>query len=204
MGGSHSICVGGTGDVHTGFWWGNLRERGHLEDPGIDGRIILKWILGKWDGGYGLDWFGAGKGQVAGSCDCSDELSGSIKYGVLSSWGPIGFSRRTVLHGVGQLIPFLKLKNTRFSEHCALCIYISLWPPPLHSSFLNLLTSFQEMCCEYYATGEHLIPYFLIACNLRWQRGWHTNFVGRSSSGATSVCVLAWWTVIDFGKHDFC
>jgi hypothetical protein len=28
---------------------GNLRERDHLEDPGLDGRIILRWILRKWD-----------------------------------------------------------------------------------------------------------------------------------------------------------
>jgi len=27
---------------YTGFQWGNLRERDHLEDAGIDGRIILK------------------------------------------------------------------------------------------------------------------------------------------------------------------
>jgi hypothetical protein len=31
----------GKGEVHTGFWWGNLRGRDHLEDPGIDGKIIL-------------------------------------------------------------------------------------------------------------------------------------------------------------------
>jgi len=39
----------GRGEVHTGFWWGNLRERDHLEDPGVDGRIILRWIFRNWD-----------------------------------------------------------------------------------------------------------------------------------------------------------
>jgi len=37
----------GRGEVHKGFWWGNLRERNYLEDPDIDGRVILKWILKK-------------------------------------------------------------------------------------------------------------------------------------------------------------
>jgi hypothetical protein len=42
--------------VYTGFWWANLRERGHLEDPGVDGRIILRWIFRKWDVGV---WVGS-------------------------------------------------------------------------------------------------------------------------------------------------
>jgi len=38
------------GGAYTGFWWGNLRER-DWGDPVIDGRIILRWIFSKWDGG---------------------------------------------------------------------------------------------------------------------------------------------------------
>jgi len=32
-----------------------LRERDHLGGPGVDGRIILRWIFRKWDVG-GMDW----------------------------------------------------------------------------------------------------------------------------------------------------
>jgi hypothetical protein len=38
----------GTDEVHTGVWWGNLREGDHLKTPDIDGRIILTWISEKW------------------------------------------------------------------------------------------------------------------------------------------------------------
>jgi hypothetical protein len=41
----------GRGEVHTGFWWGNMRERDNLEDPGVDGRIILRWIFRELGGG---------------------------------------------------------------------------------------------------------------------------------------------------------
>jgi hypothetical protein len=42
------------GQVHTGLWWENLRERENLEDLDADGRIILKWISKNWHGG--TDW----------------------------------------------------------------------------------------------------------------------------------------------------
>jgi hypothetical protein len=41
--------------MHTGFWWGNVRERDHLEDPGLDG-IMLRWIFRKLDGS--MDYVG--------------------------------------------------------------------------------------------------------------------------------------------------
>ena len=46
--------VWGRGEVCTGFWWGNLGERDHWGDPGVDGRIILKWIFRMWN--VGMDW----------------------------------------------------------------------------------------------------------------------------------------------------
>jgi len=40
----------------TGVWWRNLRERDHFEDPGVDERIISRWIFRKWDVGAWTRW----------------------------------------------------------------------------------------------------------------------------------------------------
>ena len=47
--------VWGRGEVCTGFWWGNLRERDHWGDPDVDRRIILRWIFRKWEGVMRID-----------------------------------------------------------------------------------------------------------------------------------------------------
>jgi hypothetical protein len=43
-------------------WWGNMRERDHLGDPGIDLRMILRCIFRKWDVGVrtGSSWLRLG------------------------------------------------------------------------------------------------------------------------------------------------
>ena len=45
----------GRGGAYTGFWWGNLTVRDHLEDQGVGGRIIVRWIIRRWVCG-GMDW----------------------------------------------------------------------------------------------------------------------------------------------------
>jgi hypothetical protein len=41
------------------------RERDHLEDPGVDGRLILSWFFRKWDVGVwtGSIWLRIGTGE---------------------------------------------------------------------------------------------------------------------------------------------
>jgi len=78
-----------------GFWCGYPRERRHLEDLGVESRVIVKSVLkesvGKW----------IYLAQVAGLYECVNEHLGSMKCGNFwSRWGPVCFSRRTVLHGV--------------------------------------------------------------------------------------------------------
>jgi hypothetical protein len=62
--GAGRLALWETGEMHTEFWWGELREEDYLEDPDVDGRIISEWIFKKWGGGAwtGLLWLRMGTG----------------------------------------------------------------------------------------------------------------------------------------------
>jgi hypothetical protein len=55
--------IWGRKEAYTWFWWGNLMERDHLGDPGVDDeKIIFRWILRKWNMGVwtGTSWLRIG------------------------------------------------------------------------------------------------------------------------------------------------
>jgi len=60
--------VWGRVEVYTVLWWGNLRERNHLEDPSVVGRAPLRRIFRKWDVGEWTAWswlrIGTGSGNL--------------------------------------------------------------------------------------------------------------------------------------------
>jgi hypothetical protein len=67
----------GSGEVHTGFWWGNLRQRDDLEDPGLEGMLILSG-----SGMEGMNWLDLAQDRnMRGSCKISHEPSLSIRRG---------------------------------------------------------------------------------------------------------------------------
>jgi len=41
------VCGTYGGELNSGFWWGNLREREHLGDIGVEGRVLLQGIFNK-------------------------------------------------------------------------------------------------------------------------------------------------------------
>jgi hypothetical protein len=93
----------GRGDPCTGFWWENLEERDHWGDPGVDGRIILRRIFRKRNMGVwtGLSWLRVDRWRAL--VNAVMNLRVPINAGnLLTSFKPVSFSRRTLLHGVSK------------------------------------------------------------------------------------------------------
>jgi hypothetical protein len=90
------------GEVHTGFCWGNLIEGNHFEkDPGVDGRIILKWIFEKRDGN--MDWIDLAQDRDKWRTVVNDIMNIRVLQNAvnsLTSLGPVSFMERPLLHGV--------------------------------------------------------------------------------------------------------
>jgi hypothetical protein len=56
-----------------------VRKTDHLEDPGEDGRTILRWVFRKWDVRV-MDWKDVAQDRhVVGICECGSDQSGSTK-----------------------------------------------------------------------------------------------------------------------------
>ena len=70
-------CV--SGEIHTGFWLGDLSEGDRLESVDVVWRVILKWIFRKWDVRVwtGMIWLGTG--TDGGSLECGNKPSDSMK-----------------------------------------------------------------------------------------------------------------------------
>ena len=90
--------------MYTRFWWGNLRERDNVGDPGINGRIILRWIFRTWDRG-GRDWIELAQGREGWQALVNAVMNLQVPKNAgnfLTGLESVSFSRRIVLHGVSK------------------------------------------------------------------------------------------------------
>jgi hypothetical protein len=78
-----------------------VRERDHLVDPGISGRIILRRIFRKWDVG-GMDWIGLTQDRDRWRALVTAIMNLRVPYNAGNfpiGRKPVIFSRRALLHG---------------------------------------------------------------------------------------------------------
>jgi hypothetical protein len=68
----------------TKFWWESSKDRDHLDNQGVGGKMGSEWILEKMVWGCGLYSTVSGQGPVAFCCDCGYEPSGSCATELVS------------------------------------------------------------------------------------------------------------------------
>jgi hypothetical protein len=127
-----------------------------LGDPGVNGRIILRCIFRKW--GYGLDRDGSGQGQVAGTCECGNEPSGSHKMWRISRLA--GWAPWPVWRGGENIPPPTGTRSPARSES----LYRLSYPGPATNTDIRTI-SLKEAnieishCTQSSATAVHIPPF---------------------------------------------
>jgi hypothetical protein len=97
------LHVWGRVQVNRVNWRGNLRERDHLEDLSVNGKIILTCIFMKWNAGGGMNRMKLAQDGDRWRTVVNAVMNFRVQWNerkFLSSWEPISFSRRTLLRGV--------------------------------------------------------------------------------------------------------
>jgi hypothetical protein len=93
---------------------GRPEGRRPLGRPRRRWEIILKWIIKKWDGG--MDWIDVAQDKDRWRALVSAVMNLRVPQNAgnfLASWGPVSFSRRTVLHGVIYIYIYIWVHKSR-------------------------------------------------------------------------------------------
>jgi len=129
------MYVWGGRELYTGCWWGNLRERNNLEDPGVNERIILRWVFRNWDvrAWTGSSWLRVGTG------------GGHLWM----RWWNFGFYK---MRGICWLAEnrFFFTTIVRPEQHSALKILIHILPSKLIVLIMNrnFIIHYFKFCCK--------------------------------------------------------
>ena len=69
------------------LWWGDLKDGDHLEDLGVDGMIILGWMLKKWDREKKTTQPGASCSEFLTECYPADNIKKNEMGGTCGTYG---------------------------------------------------------------------------------------------------------------------
>ena len=98
----------------TGFGGKTWGEKATFEDPGIDARIIRRWVFREWEGmgGGSMNWNDPAQDRDKWRALVNAVMNLRVPWKAehfLTSWEPFSFSRRTLSHGESKIVGAWKL-----------------------------------------------------------------------------------------------